>query len=812
MDKHEKRGLGGERLSLWQRMRESVGAEVEKRKKSKEQLVADIGVFAAALLLGRCGIMFGAHPLGIAFICVLPSRVWIAAVGAAVGGFTLGAVGLIYAMISVIAVLLRVIISTTGHDSDEHAFGESLLLRMSVAVICGFICALYEVLLSGVTMASVFFGGTMVIACPVVTFGLSGLVGSGVDVYELIYGSGAVFSTRGRSEREKYGIIFFQCSALLLLFLLGLALGSFELFGISAAYIFAGVVTLLCARRLGSLRAAAVGFVTMLGLSSSYSVAYALLGLVGGVLFRIGVGYAVIGGGAALLAWCAYAGGLVGFLSVLPEYLIGAVTVSPIVGRLHPEKTDEESAADKDEAAEMAGTVALAYRNKFSGALDSLEVGLGTLGRTVDSFAKAARTPTEEDMCELVVECIDKYCSSCTDRLGDTSAPNACGGCRAAFEKNMRRIAALLAGGGAVSSEDICADGELCQSADGLCETINRAVGIYGEQMYLESRGAGLAEQMSSVGALLSQARHADEEEKSFNAAMSATVKDVVGRFGLADSAVKVLGKRRPHIIIAAEDSEGSVISSNELRARIGEATGLRLSHPDFYRRERMAVMECSAAVRLVCDCGCASLTVESESVCGDAVRNFETADGMAHLLLSDGMGSGAEARRASDFVCELIGGALGFGMLGEDLIGLANRVLMSGGRECSASLDLCSVDLFRGECTFLKSGAATSYIKRDSSIFRISSRTAPLGLMKRTDGERIRASVAVGDMIIMLSDGVCGGAEDAPWLLELLTKPSRLGAKEYAELILRAAAEHTRRDDDMTVAVMRVCEAADKR
>lgn len=809
MDKHEKRGLS-ERLSLWQRMRESIGVEIEKRKKSREQPVADIGVFAAALLLGRCGIMFGAHPLGIALICVLPSRVWIAAIGAAVGSFTLGAAGLIYAMISVIAVLLRVIISTTGHESGERAFGESLLLRMSVAVICGFICALYEVLLSGVTMAAVLFGGTMVIACPVVTFGLSGLVGSGVDVYELIYGSGAVFSIRGRPEREKYGIIFFQCSALLLLFLLGLSLGSFELFGISAAYIFAGVVMLLCARRLGSLRAAAVGFVTMLGLSSAYSVAYALLGLVGGVLFRIGVGYAVVGGGAALLSWCAYAGGLVGFLSVLPEYLISAITVSPIVGRLHPEKTDEESAADKDEASEMAGTVALAYRNKYSGALDSLEVGLGALGRTVDSFAKAARTPTEDDMCELVVECIDKYCSSCTDGCsGDIR--EACSGCRAAFEKNMHSIAAVLAGGGAICREDICADGGLCSNADGLCETINRAVGIYGEQMYLESRGAGLAEQMSSVGALLAQARHADEEEKSFNAAMSATVKDVVSRFGLADSAVKVLGKRRPHIIIAAEDSEGDIISSEELRARISEATGLRLSRPDFYRRERMAVMECSAAVRLACDHGHASLTVESEKICGDAVLGIETADGMAHMLLSDGMGSGAEARRASDFVCELVGGALGFGMRGEDLISLANRVLMSGGRECSASLDMCSVDLFCGECTFLKSGAATSYIKRDSSIFRISSRTAPLGLMKRADGERIRASVAVGDMIIMLSDGVCGGAEDAPWLLELLTRPSRLGAKEYAELILRTAAGHTRRDDDMTVAVVRVCEAADK-
>ncbi len=807
MDK-EKNGIGTEaakRRTLRSRIAESITAELEKRKKSKEQVLIDLAFLLTALLLARCHVVFGAHPLAIGFIAVLPTRVWIAAAGAAIGSLTLGGAGVIYAMISVITVFLRIIISTTprGEGGESRAFSESLLLRMSVAVIGGFICALYEVLLSGITLQGVLFGGAMILISPLVTFGLSGLVGSEVDLKELFRGSEAVFSTRGRTEHEKYSIVFFQCSALLLLFLLGLSLGPFELFGISAAYILGGIITLLAARRLGALRGAAVGFITMLGLSSAYSVAFALLGLVSGVLFRVGISYAIVGGGAALVAWCAYAGGLTGFVTVLPEYLISAVTVSPIIGRLHTEKTEQETKSARDEAAEMAGTVALAYKNKYSGALDSLESALAGLGRTVDSYTRQMRAPTEDDLYELIVECIDKYCATCQEQVKE-----GCDSEGILNEREIEKLSSILYKKGRLDPEDLNTDPAFCKTPASLIETINRAVGIYSEQIYLESRGAGLAEQMEAIASLLSEARHRDEEEKSFNSALTATVKEAARDSSLSDFSVKVLGKRVPHIIISAEDESGERISSPQLISRIEGATGLRLGRADFYRRERMAVMECSAARRFTVECAYATAAGERESVCGDSVRSLPTPDGFHHIILSDGMGSGSEARHAADLVCDLLDCSLHFGLGGERLLSLTNRVLMSGGRECSASVDLCSVDLYSGECTFLKCGAATSYVKRDGSIFRISSRTAPLGLMKKPDGERIRTDVKDGDTVILLSDGITGGAEDAPWLLELLSRPSKLPPREYADRILAAARTHSRSDDDMTVAVAKICAA----
>jgi stage II sporulation protein E len=117
----------------------------------------------------------------------------------------------------------------------------------------------------------------------------------------------------------------------------------------------------------------------------------------------------------------------------------------------------------------------------------------------------------------------------------------------------------------------------------------------------------------------------------------------------------------------------------------------------------------------------------------------------------------------------------------------------------------LFDFDLITGEALFYKCGAAPSYVKRDNSIFRIRSETAPLGLMKTIDAEKIRVEVKSGDYIVMLSDGVSQSSDDAAWLIELLSKEPKLDMRDYAEYILEEAEKHSKNRDDMSVAVARV-------
>ena len=77
----------------------------------REAPLLDIMTFFIAFIFSRTHVIFGSHPLAIAFIALLPTRVWIAVIGAVSGALTLGKAGIIYSMISVIVVFLRIIVS-----------------------------------------------------------------------------------------------------------------------------------------------------------------------------------------------------------------------------------------------------------------------------------------------------------------------------------------------------------------------------------------------------------------------------------------------------------------------------------------------------------------------------------------------------------------------------------------------------------------------------------------------------------------------------------------------------------------------------
>ena len=108
-------------------------------------------------------------------------------------------------------------------------------------------------------------------------------------------------------------------------------------------------------------------------------------------------------------------------------------------------------------------------------------------------------------------------------------------------------------------------------------------------------------------------------------------------------------------------------------------------------------------------------------------------------------------------------------------------------------------------DALFIKSGAAPSYFKRGSSIFRIRSETAPIGLMKNVDAEKIRVEIKSGDIVIMLSDGVCTSVEDSAWLISHLSNDPPSDMEEYAKEIVRLASKRSGLSDDVTVSVVKI-------
>lgn len=806
MDRTTQREKG--RRGLFQRIITAIGASAQSRKRNRGEPLFDLLFFAVAFLFARCHIIFGAFPLAVAFIAALPYRVWVGAAGAVLGALTLGKYGIIYAMISAIVVFLRIIVSSgeTKESGVPRLFSESLLLRVCSALIGGFVAAVYEILLSGFSLAAVAFGLSMTLLPPLLCFVASGLFDTKIRLRDIFLDKTPVFSRRFLGESERHEALFFRIAALVFCFLISLSLREYELFGIGAAHIFTAVITLFAARRFGGISGAAVGFSAALGLSGYAAAAFALSGLAAGVLFRVGIIYALVGGGAALCLFSAYSGGLMGLLSVLPEYSVGAMLSIPLIRRTSLERREEEIEDGVRAAEDMVGTMSLAHKSRTYTAADSVIRSLASLSSSVRRRAAEEMKPRRDELSDLVYECERRYCDGCD------SACEECLSLGGAVKimPDSDETALKILRRGKIDREDLRGSDSPCKRSAEIAATVNRASAILAEKKYKAAAKNGSAETLELAARLVGEARECDERQRSEDEAASAELTELLSHYGMTGGIARVFGRRQRHIILAAEDEDGSHISSSDFLRAVESQLGASLTTPEFFRRGKMALLECDTTKRYAAECAFAAETGEREDISGDTARAFESPDGSFFALISDGMGSGEEAKATSELVSELLFGGLCFSEGKETTVKLINNLLLSRPGECSATVDLFSLDLYLGEACFIKSGAAASFIKRartdgGNSLFRIRSSSAPAGLMREVDAERIRVEIEHDDYIIMLSDGVTDGSEDSPWLIELLSGAVHGGVREYADYILKGARANSKGTDDMTVLVVKV-------
>ena len=131
------------------------------------------------------------------------------------------------------------------------------------------------------------------------------------------------------------------------------------------------------------------------------------------------------------------------------------------------------------------------------------------------------------------------------------------------------------------------------------------------------------------------------------------------------------------------------------------------------------------------------------------------------------------------------------------------------------STLDMCELNLYTGECEFIKVGAACTYIKRGRLVDRLSSQNFPLGVFGQLDIEVLYRTLQSGDYIIMLSDGVLDalsqgiGEEVLP---EIIGKMDYSNPNEIANQILAYCLKQSNGQirDDMTVLVTGVWDQTD--
>lgn len=212
------------------------------------------------------------------------------------------------------------------------------------------------------------------------------------------------------------------------------------------------------------------------------------------------------------------------------------------------------------------------------------------------------------------------------------------------------------------------------------------------------------------------------------------------------------------------------------------------------------------------CMTAAATAIKENETVSGDCYSFLEQDDAVT-MILSDGVGSGEIAARDATRIVDLTEQILDAG-LGERMAAqMLNSMIRTEEEEVHmATLDICRLDLKNGECSFVKAGAASAFIKRGSVVEKISADTLPLGLMAGDEERETTRQLRHGDLVILVSDGVLQdlpGGEGEFFLTQQIERLSVSSPVDMANLLLRYTIGQCQGKirDDMTVLVAGIWE-----
>lgn len=141
--------------------------------------------------------------------------------------------------------------------------------------------------------------------------------------------------------------------------------------------------------------------------------------------------------------------------------------------------------------------------------------------------------------------------------------------------------------------------------------------------------------------------------------------------------------------------------------------------------------------------------------VCGDSYLVYEN-NSKQIFALSDGMGTGLQAKNRSKMALDLLKKFMDIGFDEKNAITSINCILKREySKESYATLDLFVYDKLLEECYFYKNGACSSYVVNDGGITSVSGDELPIGIMDKIEIKKNDIKLNDGDYVIMVSDGV---------------------------------------------------------
>ena len=210
---------------------------------------------------------------------------------------------------------------------------------------------------------------------------------------------------------------------------------------------------------------------------------------------------------------------------------------------------------------------------------------------------------------------------------------------------------------------------------------------------------------------------------------------------------------------------------------------------------------------------GMAETSKSKSEISGDTILNTKLKDGKYLIAISDGMGSGRDAKRSSKKALELLENLLISGFDKNISLDLINGLLINQNEEIFATLDIAIVDLYMGKIEFIKSGSCPTYIKNNRKVQIVKSNSLPTGIVENAEVQIFDKDIYSGDIIFMCSDGIIDSNIEYKnkelWVKYILEDIETTNTNKIADLVLNEAIDNNFgiAKDDMSVVVIKINE-----
>lgn len=751
-----------------------------------KMVLTEIAVFFLGFFLMDIRFIFGIYPFGLAYLASQRRYTVFAFCGCLLSVIFKMGFNVVY-VIALCAILgLRIVGSLIQRKEKSNSvllginkesklldslFCENEEVRVAICAFCAFGIGVYRVIASNYSYYECFVLVFSTILCGILTYALS--------------------LNKKRELSVKYAVLVFA-----ILF----SIKELEIFSINVSMVLSYGLVLYASKHLGGIKAGAFGL--LLGLSQSilYSPVFSIGGIVSGLLWGISPFIAIMSGFALALGLGVFAGGYDALASCAPELLFVSLIMYPLLRfKMIPvPEFIREGAKDK----RSIDTLILEARDKRDkDRLSLLSSAFEDIAELIRGESERSKSPTRDDYSALCLEACEDFCyqcpkhSICWDK--DISTTN----------KNIERLSNELFAQGYVSTLAIESKFlHRCPHIEDIIGKIN-----YQKKERLKSGVKNNKLEVASydyeqISRLLCSTQGQQIKDEYIDTQLSERLERMCAKIGLECDEIKAIGIQSKEIIATGVNVDRTKCTIEQLRKALCEVVGLPISTPTFSLEGSYATMHAYSTNCFSTKEHFDSYTKEGESVNGDTSLAFDGLNGHRYMLLCDGMGSGEEASFTSCMCASFLEKILKITNEKEIALSMLNSLLRANGAECSSTIDLLDINLVTGKGSFVKSGASPSYIKRGDKVFKLESKTMPVGIMKELDAEELSFELREGDICIMLSDGVANSKEDGDKIMSLLRELDTESLDTLPTKILKSMKKHSTSNDDMSVCVAQIC------